>query len=54
MPNVDGKGMDSPKAKTPEESLEGGVRTGKGGESKSGTWIKNEGPNAPGGKSGKK
>jgi hypothetical protein len=47
MPNLDGKGMDMPKSKTWEESVQGNPHTNvPGGESKGGKQIKMEGPNS--------
>jgi hypothetical protein len=52
-PNVDGKGLDQPKEKTPEASVNVGVKTDvPGGESKSGKHIEITGPNARGSVSG--
>ena len=46
MPGTDGKGLSSPKSVTPQDSVEGTPHTSvPGGESKSKTWIKTEGPN---------
>lgn len=43
---VDGKGMDMPKEKTPQASVEGSPATGGPGRESSGkTWISTEGPN---------
>ena len=50
MPELDGKGMKTPKTVEQEESVEGHAHKDvPGGESKGGTWIKQEGPNSPGG-----
>lgn len=52
-PNVDGKGMDQPKEKTAEASVNVQVKTDvPGGESKSGKHIEINGPNARSGSSG--
>ena len=53
MPDVDGKGMDTPKTKTPIESVEGSPAKGTGGESEGKTWIKTVGPNPGKGGGGK-
>jgi hypothetical protein len=46
-PNVDGKGLDIPTEKTPQSSVNVGVKTDvPGGESKSGKHIEINGPNA--------
>jgi len=50
MPEIDGKGMKTPKTVEREQSVEGHAPSNvPGGESKGGTWIETEGPNAPGG-----
>lgn len=45
--NQDGKGQNMPKGKSPQDSVDVGVRTDvPGGESKSGGGAKLEGPNS--------
>lgn len=44
---ADGKGMSSPKETSPQNSVDGeATKKAPGGESGSGSWIKQEGPNA--------
>ena len=54
MAKVDGKGMDSPKGITPQESVEGSAaKNVPGGESSGSKWIDMEGPNPGRGPKGK-